>query len=114
MKYKPSELAEIIGGNVLQIYRTYIPAGCPHERDENGHIWIVGTEFRDWMLAMRREQAAAKRTTLKPGQVYCMVCEKAVTMEGPFTIKPAGVHMELVQGTCAECGAVTHRGRKKE
>ena len=35
MKYRPSELAEIIGCHLLQIYSAYIPAGCPHERDEN-------------------------------------------------------------------------------
>ena len=35
MLYKPSELAEEIGFTVRQIYRVYIPAGCPCIKDEN-------------------------------------------------------------------------------
>ena len=45
MMYKPSELAEEIGFNQNQVYMVYIPAGCPHERDEKGHIWINGKLF---------------------------------------------------------------------
>lgn len=113
MRYKPSELARIIDCSANTIYRSCIPAGCPYERDETGHLWIVGTEFRDWMLAIRREQVAAGRAKLKDGQGYCVICEKAVTMEEPFTIKPVGIHLELLQGRCPECGAVVSRGRKR-
>ena len=48
MYYKPSEIAEEIGCHTDTVYRSFLPAGCPHERDERGHIWIIGTAFRDW------------------------------------------------------------------
>jgi hypothetical protein len=113
MRYRPRELAEELGCVVDMIYRRYIPAGCPHERDDAGHIWIVGDEFRDWMLALRREAAAEGRAKLKKGQGYCVVCERAVDMEGPFEVRPVGAHVELVTGRCSECGAMVSRGRKR-
>ncbi len=33
MMYSPKELSEEIGVNKEQIYRVYVPLGCPHERD---------------------------------------------------------------------------------
>lgn len=48
MLYKPSELAEEVGFTRRQVYRVYIPAGCPHKRDEHKHIWINGKAFREW------------------------------------------------------------------
>ena len=45
MLYTPKELANEIGINVRQVYKVYIPAGCPHERDEHRHIWINGKAF---------------------------------------------------------------------
>ena len=111
MRYRPTELAEELGCNVIKIYRRYIPAGCPHERDKRNRIWIVGDQFRDWMLAVRREAAAAGRAKLGEGQAYCVVCEQAVDMVGELTVRPVNTHLELVQGRCSQCGAVVSRGR---
>jgi hypothetical protein len=36
MYYSPSDLADEIGCNVDTVYKSYIPAGCPHKRDERG------------------------------------------------------------------------------
>ena len=113
MRYRPGELAEELGCSVRMIYRRYIPAGCPCERDQAGHLWIIGDKFRDWMLAVQREAVAEGRAKLAEGQAYCMICERAVEMEGPFEIRPVNPYMELVTGRCAECGAVVCRGRKR-
>ena len=43
------ELADEIGFNVRQMYRVYIPNGCPHNRDDSRHLWINGLEFRNWI-----------------------------------------------------------------
>jgi len=48
MLYKPSELAEEVGFTRRQVYRVYIPSGCPHTRDEKRYIWINGKAFREW------------------------------------------------------------------
>ena len=49
MLYTPKELAEEIGINVRQVYKVYIPAGCPNERDDYRHIWINGRAFQEWV-----------------------------------------------------------------
>ena len=112
MKYKPSEIAEEIGCQVHTIYRVYIPAGCPHER-EGAHFWIVGDLFRDWMLAQHRETKRKGGAKMKSDQGYCVMCEKAVAMKGPFTVRPVSAQLELALGHCSECGAVVCRGQKK-
>jgi hypothetical protein len=112
MEYKPSEIAEEIGCDVQSIYKVYIPAGCPHER-RGVHLWIVEDQFRDWMLALQREAAAGGQAKLGEGQGYCVVCERAVDMQEPFTVKPVAAGLELVQGYCPECGSVVSRGRAR-
>ena len=67
MKYKPSEIAEEIGCGVEFIRRTCVRAGCPHERQKNGRYWIVGDQFRDWMLAQHRDAVAEGRARLGEG-----------------------------------------------
>ncbi|HKJ37257.1 MAG TPA: hypothetical protein VJ972_00650, partial [Anaerolineales bacterium] len=48
MMYKPSEIAEEIGVTQDTIHRSYLPAGLPHHRDEQGHVWIHGPAFVSW------------------------------------------------------------------
>ena len=76
MRYKASEIAEEIGCHADTIYRSYIPAGCPHERDERGHVWIVGTAFRDWARSTFGKQGAKMQTK----QAYCLRCRKPVSI----------------------------------
>jgi hypothetical protein len=111
MRYRPRELADVLGCDVQLIYKRCIPAGCPCERDDSGHMWIVGDHFRDWMLALRREAAADSRAKLGKGQAYCVVCEQAVDIEGPIEVRPVTANLELMMGRCAQCGAVVCRGR---
>lgn len=48
MLYKPAELAEEIGVTQDTIYRSYLPAGLPHTRDDQGNVWIHGPAFVSW------------------------------------------------------------------
>ena len=109
MKYTPAEVAAEIGVTIDQIYRSYLPAGCPHARDESGHIWMEGAEFREWALRTFKHASAG----MGENQAYCLRCRKPVEIVQPM-IRPTNRYLELVRGKCAECGATVHRGRKKD
>jgi hypothetical protein len=98
MEYRPSEIADELGVTTDTIYRGWVPAGCPHRRDETGHIWIVGTELAAWLRSFQRE-----RLRLADGEAYCFRCQAAVGMQGPLTRRVCGPAV-LVRGTCAQCG----------
>jgi hypothetical protein len=106
MRYKPSELAEEIGCNTDSIYRSYIPAGCPHERDDRGFIWIVGTEFRDWARVTFGKQGAK----MQAGQAYCFKCRQSVTIVEPVG-KPVNRYLALDTGKCSKCGGTVNRAK---
>ena len=44
MRYKPSELADELGCSVDTIYKSYVPSGCPHQRDDATGLmgWPIG------------------------------------------------------------------------
>lgn len=110
MKYRPSELADAIGCHVDTVYRTYIPAGCPHTRDGTGHIWIIGTEFAQWARDM---VASRDHIKLADGEAYCLRCRRAVVMQGPLTVTPTNHYLELITGTCPDCDAPVNRARQR-
>ena len=72
MLYSPAELAEEIGMNKEQVYRVYIPLGCPHERDANKRILINGRAFVDWYKDLY------KKAQVSEGETFCKTCRKAV------------------------------------
>ena len=109
MRYRPSELADEIGCHVDTVYRSYIPAGCPHTRDESGHIWIVGTEFAKWA----REMNSQRGTTLDDDEGYCLKCEQPVQISGPTKVRPTNRYLELLSFTCPQCGTTVNRARKR-
>jgi hypothetical protein len=96
MFYTPRELAEEIGVNVDRVYMVYVPGGCPHERDEQRHIWINGKSFRRWF-----EETYAKRD-LKTGEAFCKTCKHAVMMVNPIRKQKD----QLIYGVCKcpKCG----------
>jgi hypothetical protein len=96
MMYKPSELAEEVGFNVRQVYRVYIPAGCPHERDERRRIWINGKAFREWA-----EEVYSKRE-LASNEAFCLTCKRPVKMIGA-TKKQEG-RLVYYLCNCPNCG----------
>lgn len=109
MRYKPSELANEIGVSVDTIYRTYMKAGAPFERDKAGQVWIVGTSFREWAIT----QCGNKHSHLEDNQAWCLKCNKPVIIIEP-RIKVINRYLEMVQGKCSECGTKVNRGRAKE
>ena len=56
MMYSPSELADEVGFERRQVYRVYIPLGCPHDRDKHNRIWINGIDFRNWVMDLYRKK----------------------------------------------------------
>lgn len=109
MRYRPSELAEELHVAVDVVYQTYMDAGCPHERDGNGHIWINGAAFREWA----RARGGRKRVKLADGQAYCFHCRKAVNMVEVSTAKITSRYLEVVTGKCPECESKVSRGRAR-
>lgn len=96
MLYRPSELADVVGFNRKQVYRVYVPLGCPHQRDEMNHIWINGAEFCDWY------EATYTRSTLEDGQAYCLTCKRPVTVVNPEIHKSGFIVYSL--SDCPHCG----------
>ena len=60
MQYRPSEIAAELKINVQILYRGWLPAGCPHVKDEHGNIWIAGNELHTWMIAVSASRAETK------------------------------------------------------
>ena len=60
MQYRPSEIAAELKINVQILYRGWLPAGCPHAKDEHGNIWIVGTALHTWMVTVNARRAEAR------------------------------------------------------
>ena len=109
MEYRPAELAEELGCGVDTIYRYYLPAGCPHRRDENDHIWLVGTDFAEWVRATLKKG----KVPLADGEAYCLKCNEPVRMAGKLTVEPVNYYLELVKGKCPACGTTVNRARAR-
>jgi hypothetical protein len=112
MLYKPSELAEEIGVTPDTIYRSYLPAGLPHTRDEQGDIWINGTAFKGWAKQTVTKRAR-KRNPLPDGYAWCFKCQAAVQQIEPI-VKPHNRYLEILQAKCPKCGCMTNRARNTE
>lgn len=96
MMYKPNELAQEVGFTVRQVYRVYIPAGCPHERDESRHLWINGKAFREWAKEVYRKQALSRN------EAFCMTCKMPVKVINPIEKKEGRLIYWLCD--CPHCG----------
>ena len=96
MMYKPSELAEEIGFTVRQVYRVYVPVGCPHEKDHRGRLWINGRMFREWF------NEVYKKRKLDRNETFCLTCKKAVKIVDPVKRKEGRLFYWL--SDCPNCG----------
>ena len=112
MFYKPSEIAEILGLNVDTIYRSYLPAGCPHERKENGRIMILGTAFKSWAEEILAERKNKKKEPMLDDEGWCFGCNKRVKMISPEVIYSSR-NREIIQSICIKCGSKVNRARGK-
>jgi len=92
---KASELAEELGISKNQIYRVYVPLGCPHTRDEHNHIWINGKQFKEWY-----EELYKKRKP-KKDQTWCVSCKQFVKLENPT--KAISGSLVYYLSTCPRC-----------
>jgi hypothetical protein len=110
MLYKPSEIADEIGLRTDRIYKSYIPTGCPNRRDEQGNIWIVGSEFAEW--ARKQFARPHVKTNMGRDQAWCLRCRKPVDVVD-LVISPLTVRAEVISGTCPLCGVKVRRARVK-
>ncbi len=110
MKYKPSEIAKILAVDVNTVYRNYLNSGCPHERDENGNIWIIGTEFREWAQNEIAKRKKKNDNPMQPNEGWCVKCNQRVLMENPKIVYSGG-NREILQSLCPNCGTRVNRAR---
>lgn len=96
MMYKPGELADELGINKDQIYRVYIPLGCPHVRDKRGYIEINGNDFKAWYLDVYQ------KAKVKEDETFCKTCKKAVKIEDPIQLRKNG--LTYIISVCPNCG----------
>jgi hypothetical protein len=96
MLYSPKELAEEVGFDKEQVYRVYVPLGCPHERDSRNHLLINGATFIEWY------QQQYKKTHLSEGESFCKSCKKAVAIvDGKQQVKDK---LTYILSLCPYCG----------
>jgi hypothetical protein len=101
MMYTPSELAKEIGFTVRQVYRVYIPAGCPNIKDQNKHIWINGQSFREWV------KKVYQKPEIGQNEAFCMSCKKAVKMIEPERNQEGRLFYYVCK--CPDCGRILSR-----
>jgi hypothetical protein len=105
MMYKPSEIAEEIGVTTETIYRSYLPGGCPFERDKQEHIWIHGLSFAAWVRSVSGKK---EMNRLDDGQAWCLRCRHAVGLVRARE-RFRGRYVAIYQGKCEACGAKVNR-----
>lgn len=106
MLYTPAELAMAIGFTRRQVYRAYLPLGCPCVRDDANHVFINGHTFRDWY------KETYKKLKLTENEVYCLSCKNAVPLINP--VKMQSGNYQYWSADCPDCGkkiskAITNR-----
>lgn len=106
MFYTPSELASEIGCTTRQIYRVYVPLGCPHIQDEKKHHTINGKAFAEWY------EATYPKKTLLEDEAFCLTCKKPVKMHNP-TQQKKGLLIYWIS-ICPVCGRKLPRIISKE
>lgn len=95
MPYRPSEMADEVGFSLNQIYRVYIPLGCPHSRDDRRHIWINGASFSEWYADFY------KKRDLQENESFCLTCRDGVEKINPDRYRENGLIYEI--SSCPHC-----------
>ena len=96
MLYTPRELAQEVGFTQRQVYRVYLPAGCPHARDTMRRAWINGKAFREWY------EVTYPRAKLKENEAFCLTCRKPVRIGK--RVRKAKAQFVYWLATCPKCG----------
>lgn len=110
MRYRPSEIAELIGVTAETVRTSYMAAGCPFQRDKNGHIWIVGTEFRHWAEDVIAKKKRKDTIPMEADEAWCFRCRDRVKLIDPQPLK-VNLFIELLQSKCPQCGTKINRAR---
>lgn len=97
MMYTPSELAGEIGITTCQVYRVYVPLGCPVQRDKRHRLWINGKAFAEWY------EETYPRVSLQFDEGFCLTCKKAVAIGGSVAKKVSG-RLSYLVFNCPHCG----------
>ena len=105
MKYKIREISEELNIPESTI-RGWLYLGAPHSRDKSNHIWIIGTEFYEWIRSHKKEKPSKKLTN---NQAYCFKCKKPVFLKNPVIIPKVG-KLILISGFCSICNSKINRG----
>jgi hypothetical protein len=105
MMYRPAEIAEELGVTSDTVYRSYLPGGCPFERDKIGDIWIHGVSFAAWVRAVHERKGG---TPLAEGQAWCLRCRRPVALVKP-KLRHTSRYTKIYQGRCETCGAKVNR-----
>lgn len=90
--------------------RDWLLHGAPHTRDRLGHIWVNGQAFAAWVASQRKK---APVTRLKPGEGYCMACNRTVVVLQP-TRRPSVGRLVYIQGICPHCNGKVSRGARRD
>lgn len=112
MMYKPGELADEIEVSADTIYRSYMPAGMPYERDANGYVWIHGLSFQRWASGVIGAKKKAPKHPMANDEAWCMKCNAVVKLLNPKP-KRLNRYADLLQGRCAVCGTRVNRAVSK-
>jgi hypothetical protein len=105
MLYKSSELASELAVPERTL-RDWLNSGAPYQRDKQNHIWINGSQFRDWVTAQRKPKREKK---LDDNQAYCLHCRATVQLRDSKS-RPIRGRLILIQGICPDCGTTINRG----
>ena len=118
MEYKVSELADEMGISTKTIYTQYLPAGMPHRKDEAGNIWIVGTEFTDWVndvLEKGARYSSQRKRPLSENEAYCVSCRSVREFEKITRRDNYSGGRVMLFGPCIVCGtrmSIMRKGAK--
>ena len=105
MLYTLGELASVLG-MPYNTLRGWLLSGAPHERDDNGRLWINGEIFAAWVRDQKLEK---KRQKLAKGEGYCMHCNQARIIDSPQIHSVKG-KVKYIRGNCPVCKSTINRG----
>ena len=109
MLYTPREICEELD-IAESTLRDWLQIDVPHQRDNRNRIWINGEEFARWVNNQRKPKVTNK---LNEDEAYCLRCNQVSKLLFP-QIHPIKGNLVLINGTCANCGAVINRGAHRD
>lgn len=112
MYYRPSEIAKLISVHPETVRTTYLAAGCPYHRSKNGHIWIIGSDFREWAEDVIAKRKRKGTNPMADDEAWCFKCNKRVKLENPRSVQ-VNRYLELMQSTCPICGTKINRAQAR-